>query len=414
MKLFHKICIWVFSGMMGLSLGILFFLLSSMLRQGVDDVICYGKKEIDKNVSVIREKIQRESIGTVETVVKEIMVINEFRQIFKMDSILWKDGEEVWNASPYEIDRSALSKMFKSQDLHSGEMYISRRQKVDGKILIVFYQEYMNLGENGYSLAVYRDVTDIYSRVWKLFFSGVGFTIVLFCTVGALLYHGIRRILFPLEELKGASFRVENGEYDSYISITNNDEIGEVTESFNQMAEKIREHMKEEEMMNKKMAVIASLLISTNMLSGCAKTPGTPVVRPKGEHAMEHYKEADEAVKTQSTVSENLLQTRLDIPAHYKNEVSDITGKLNVFTDADLVIPEVETVPAIYVKRHESDQEDIDAITRALFGNADVYDLHGKIEEQRSYETAPEKRELSKLTAPYEFKDELIDPYFRT
>ena len=62
MKLFHKICIWVFSGMMGLSLGILFFLLSSMLRQGVDDVICYGKKEIDKNVSVIREKIQRESI----------------------------------------------------------------------------------------------------------------------------------------------------------------------------------------------------------------------------------------------------------------------------------------------------------------------------------------------------------------
>lgn len=53
-------------------------------------------------------------------------------------------------------------------------------------------------------------------------------------------------------------------------------------------------------MMNKKMAVIASLLISTNMLSGCAKTPGTPVVRPKGEHAMEHYKEADEAVKTQS------------------------------------------------------------------------------------------------------------------
>lgn len=57
-------------------------------------------------------------------------------------------------------------------------------------------------------------------------------------------------------------------------------------------------------MMNKKMAVIASLLISTNMLSGCAKTPGTPVVRPKGEHAMEHYKEADEAVKTQSTVSD--------------------------------------------------------------------------------------------------------------
>lgn len=163
-------------------------------------------------------------------------------------------------------------------------------------------------------------------------------------------------------------------------------------------------------MMNKKMVVIVSLLISTNMLSGCAKTPGTPVVRPKGEHAMEHYKEAENLV-VPGEKSETLLQTRLGIPKHYKNEVSDTTGKLNVFTDADLIIPEVETVPAIYVKRHESDQEDIDAITRALFGTADVYDLHKKIEEQRSYETAPEKRELSKLTAPYVFKEELIDPW---
>ena len=225
-------------------------------------------------------------------------------------------------------------------------------------------------------------------------------------------------------------------------------------------------------MMNKKMAVIVSLIISINMLSGCAETPETPVVRSKGEDAMERYKEAenlnvpseksemdsgaDEVIKTDTTVSENLLQTRLDIPAHYKNEVSDTTGKLNVFTDADLIIPEVETVPAIYVKRHESDQDDIDAITRALFGTVDVYDahsymvktkdewlavieklkgyeaignldpqglgtdangnyvydLHGEIEEaQRAYETAPEKRELSKLTTPYEFKEELIDPW---
>ena len=272
MKLFRKICIWVFSGMMGLSLGILFFLLSSMLRQSVDDAICYGKKEIDKNVSAIQEKIRRESVGAVETVVKEVMVINEFRQIFKMDSVLWKDGEEVWNASPYEINRNELSKMCRRENLHNGEIYISRTQKMDGKYLIVFYQEYVNLGENGYSLAVYRDVTDIYLRVWKLFFAGVGFTIVLFCTVGALLYHGIRRILFPLEELKGASFRVANGEYDSFIPITNNDEIGEVTDSFNQMAKKIREHMGMLEEMNEKQKQLLG------SLSHEMKTPMTAII----------------------------------------------------------------------------------------------------------------------------------------
>lgn len=45
--------------------------------------------------------------------------------------------------------------------------------------------------------------------------------------------------------------------------------------------------------MKKRIAVTAGLLMGISMLAGCAETPETPIVRPKGENAMEQYREAE-------------------------------------------------------------------------------------------------------------------------
>lgn len=272
MKLFRKICIWLFGGMTGLALGILFFLLSAALRQGMDDAVLYEEREINSKVSAIREKAQMESAESVEAVVRDAVILHEFRQIFKTDSVLWKDGEEIRNASPYEFDRCELSRRFGEESLRAGEIYASPPQRVDEKVLLVFYQEDAPLGADNYSIVVYRDVTDIYARVWKLFFAGLAFTIVLFGTVGAFLYCGIRRILVPLEELKCASARMADGEYGSVISVAGKDEIGEVTDSFNRMAEKVREHMETLEEVNESQRQLLG------GLSHEMKTPMTAII----------------------------------------------------------------------------------------------------------------------------------------
>lgn len=214
--------------------------------------------------------------------------------------------------------------------------------------------------------------------------------------------------------------------------------------------------------MKRRIAAAMSLFMGIAMLAGCAKTPENPIVRPKGENAMEQYKEAenpatpDAGEEPGQAVPGIPLRARLDAPEHYESQVSDATGKLNVYTDAEVEVPEVEKAPAIYVTRHDSGQEDIDAVTEALFGSADVYDargymqrtkeewlavleelkgyeavgnlnpkglgtdpegnyvydLQGEIEQaQRAYETAPESRELSKLDTPYVFQEELMDPW---
>ena len=214
--------------------------------------------------------------------------------------------------------------------------------------------------------------------------------------------------------------------------------------------------------MKKRIAVTAGLLMGISMLAGCAETPETPIVRPKGENAMEQYREAEhpgpkDAGADPGQAAPGIpLRTRLEAPEHYESQARDATGKLNVYTDAEVEIPEVEEVPAIYVRRHDSGQEDMDVVTRALFGDADVYDawgymqktkeewlavleelkgyeavgdldpkglgtdpegnyvydLGGEIERaQRAYETAPESRDLAKLAVPYAFQEELMDPW---
>lgn len=270
MRLFRRICIWLFAGMTGLALGILFFLLSATLSQSIRDAALYGEREIAANVSAVRERVQSGEPGG--TAVRDAVILHEFRQVFGTDSVLWKEGEEIRNGSPYEFDREELGRRLREEGFRAGEVYVSGVQRVEERFLLVFYQEGAPLGAEGYSLAAYRDVTDIYARARRLFLAGLGFGAVLFCGVGAALYWGVRRTLAPLEELRRASGRMAEGEYGSAIPVIGGDEIGEVTESFNRMAEKIREHMESLEEVNERQRQLLG------GLSHEMKTPMTAII----------------------------------------------------------------------------------------------------------------------------------------
>ena len=157
--------------------------------------------------------------------------------------MLWKDGKEVRNISPYEFDVDELNKMSKESGLHKETILVCGPQTVDEKRLLVFYQESAGLGAEGYSLAVYKDVTDIYLRTQQLFLRGMGFTICLLLVIGIVLYQGIYRVVRPLHALKQTAAQIADGEFSSRVKLSGKDEIGEVTVSFNRMAEKVEGHM---------------------------------------------------------------------------------------------------------------------------------------------------------------------------
>lgn len=92
-------------------------------------------------------------------------------------------------------------------------------------------------------MIVYKDVTDIYIQTQRIFWRSLCVTVFVLLLMGILLYHGICKLLHPLMELKRTASAIADGAYGSRSVIRGNDEIAELTKSFNRMAQKVEEHM---------------------------------------------------------------------------------------------------------------------------------------------------------------------------
>lgn len=133
--------------------------------------------------------------------------------------------------------------------------------------------------------------------------------------------------------------------------------------------------------MRKNIEKIIGLTLCVGMLTGCAKTPESSLVKPKGSSAMDAYKEADDSVDmvenntasdeaaadSNSAASENdsindsnnsssaasaaktTIRDLINAPQTYKSQVTDDSAKLVVNTDATVEIPDVDKISAISV-----------------------------------------------------------------
>ena len=156
--------------------------------------------------------------------------------------------------------------------------------------------------------------------------------------------------------------------------------------------------------MRKHIEKIIGLTLCVGMLTGCAQTPDSSLVKPKGSSAMDAYKKADDSVDmaenntvsdaaadSNSAVSENdsttdnnnsssaasaaktTIRDLINAPQTYKSQVTDDSAKLVVNTDATVEIPDVDKISAISVTPAEVTQDLLDRITDAFFSDATLY-----------------------------------------
>lgn len=157
--------------------------------------------------------------------------------------------------------------------------------------------------------------------------------------------------------------------------------------------------------MRKNIEKIIGLTLCVGMLTGCAKTPESSLVKPKGSSAMDAYKEVDDSVDmvenntasdeaaadSNSAASENdsindsnnsssaasaaktTIRDLINAPQTYKSQVTDDSAKLVVNTDATVEIPDVDKISAISVTPAEVTQDLLDRITDAFFSDATLY-----------------------------------------
>ncbi len=99
-------------------------------------------------------------------------------------------------------------------------------------------------GPKWYFVTVYPD-----SLIASTALSGISFIILLaLASLGfeiAFLYYGLKRdVLAPLHKLEGSVTKISEGEYHSRLDVDRTDELGQLAESFNIMAQKISDNEK--------------------------------------------------------------------------------------------------------------------------------------------------------------------------
>ena len=137
--------------------------------------------------------------------------------------------------------------------------------------------------------------------------------------------------------------------------------------------------------MRKNIKKFAGIVLCIGMFTGCAQTPDSSLVKPKGSKAVDAYTEADDVSGSKGEASESknddgsesktTIRNLIDAPQNYKSHVEDDSAKLVVNTDASVEIPEVEKISAISVTAAEVTQELLDRITNAFFSEAKLYTM---------------------------------------
>lgn len=116
--------------------------------------------------------------------------------------------------------------------------------------------------------------------------------------------------------------------------------------------------------MRKNIKKFAGIVLCIGMFTGCAQTPDSSLVKPKGSKAVDAYTEADDVSGSKGEASESknddgsesktTIRNLIDAPQNYKSHVEDDSAKLVVNTDASVEIPEVEKISAILSLRQKS------------------------------------------------------------
>lgn len=201
------------------------------------------------------EELQRDS-GEFAFMVKERSPLNfagatywgreSFMKCFSENSLLFFEKKEIFNTTPYEFDLEKIQEKLNRKVDGDQKMIPVREyrpsllESVEGEKLMIFLVE-----KEPYQIIHYRDVTELYEQITSLFWGGM---------IGALALCGllvvsfqlvIRKILTPLYRLKTASDGFVRGNYRERLPVVKKDEIGEISQAFNHMADRVEKHIQE-------------------------------------------------------------------------------------------------------------------------------------------------------------------------
>lgn len=146
--------------------------------------------------------------------------------------------------------------------------------------------------------------------------------------------------------------------------------------------------------MNKKYLTAIAAALTVTLLTGCQETPKDSIVKQKGADNMQGYESAS-----------GTLREMINAPERYKNQATYENGALVIDTDAEVFLPDAESINTYKVTAEEVTQEMIDKVTNAFFDGAKFYHAY-------AYSQRTKEQYQAEITRLKQYKAEgNLDPY---
>lgn len=157
-----------------------------------------------------------------------------------------RNPRELSACVPFDIDYQSLIGPDERRQLLDGDAVtkIGYEERFERQIISVIlpFTDENRLEGILYLYYPLAKISELASEEVLLLIAGV----VLFSIIiGYLVFKGLRRIMYPLHELQQAVRRMSTGDYRARVVVSSNDEVGQLSEAFNQMADAIQQEDEE-------------------------------------------------------------------------------------------------------------------------------------------------------------------------
>ena len=166
--------------------------------------------------------------------------VEEFNTYSNFDVFAVRNPRELSACVPFEIDYDALIGPNERKELLLGKAVtkIGYEERFERQIISVIMPLTDQNRLEGI-IYLYYPLAKISELANKDVFLIIGCAIVFSALLGFFVYEGIRHIMRPLNDLHQAVEKMSNGHYETRVVVSSKDEIGKLSEAFNEMAASI-------------------------------------------------------------------------------------------------------------------------------------------------------------------------------
>ncbi|MFD0696929.1 ATP-binding protein [Paenibacillus sp. GCM10027628] len=165
--------------------------------------------------------------------------MNQELQTNKSDLIVRKNNVIAY-VSPSFQNKEMFNQLPASD--HPGHIEKEEPKRYGNQLFEVVHFDYMNSDHQPGSVLVVTTVNPLVNFAQKFFpILFITLLIILILTHSLLTYFVSRSIITPLQKLKHAMRRLKLGDLDFQVEITNKDEIGQLSQAFEQMRKQLQE-----------------------------------------------------------------------------------------------------------------------------------------------------------------------------